>query len=344
MGHPSVFVIVLSWNSAGHIRFCLDSLASLQYPNFSLVVVDNGSNDATVEIIRTEYPSIHLIENGTNLGYAGGNNVGVAYALERGADFLWLFNDDAISSASTLATLVCAMQEDSRVALVSPLIYFRQEPQRVQFAGSYFDDSHFAIVGTAKSDQMANWVATLPERISVWGTALLIRADVFQKIGKLDEAYFAYYEDSDYCKRAIRAGYRATVALGAAILHDSYPSTLDRPPHFFYLMTRNEYRFWTSHLPPGKRLKFKVHYFAKVLMAIGKCREAMSDEHVKACIDGFWDALCNVYGPRDHTRQAPAAVRTLLLWRPYFFAMLLNGQFRQIGLALFVRLKRKIAH
>jgi len=83
---PFVSIIVLNWNGKHHLNECLDSLLSLDYPRYKVVVVDNGSKDGSVEFVEFHYPNIHLIRNEKNLGFAEGNNVGIRFALSQGAD------------------------------------------------------------------------------------------------------------------------------------------------------------------------------------------------------------------------------------------------------------------
>jgi GT2 family glycosyltransferase len=340
MKRPKVFVIVLSWNSAGRIRVCLDSLVRQRYDNLHVVVIDNASTDASCAIVRSEYPACHLIENSANLGYTGGNNIGIAYALANGANYVWLFNDDASADEGALESLISVMEADPMLGMVSPVVCFRRDPGRVQFAGSYLDDVRFDIVGTSQPAQMQAWIANHAHKVLLWGTALVIRADTIRAIGSLDDRYFAYYEDSDICMRAIRAGYHARLVPEARVLHDSYQTTVSRPPHFHYLMIRNEYRFWLSYLPARRRAQFRLQYFSKTLKTIGRCKESASSEHVDACIAGLWDALCDAYGARDISRRMPSPLRRALLWKPYFLAMLLEGDLRGITAELRLRLRK----
>src|SRR5690349_2452680 len=105
---PRIAVLVLNWNGRDDTLQCLESLSKVDYPNFDVIVVDNGSIDDSVQAIRASFPSLLLIENGANLGYAEGNNAGMRVALERGADFILLLNNDTVVDGDLLKELAAA--------------------------------------------------------------------------------------------------------------------------------------------------------------------------------------------------------------------------------------------
>src|SRR3954453_12196768 len=94
--HPLIIIVVLNWNGCADTIECLESVRALDYPNFRTVLVDNGSTDRTVVATRQHFPDVHIIQNGRNLGYAAGNNVGIRYALRQGADYILILNNDTI--------------------------------------------------------------------------------------------------------------------------------------------------------------------------------------------------------------------------------------------------------
>src|SRR5215213_2485085 len=125
---PKVFIIILNWNGWQDTLECLASLNGLAYSSYEIVVVDNGSTDESEIRIREARPDITLLQTGSNLGYAGGNNVGIRYALEQGAEYVWLLNNDTVVHPASLRTLTSLMQEDSRIAFLSPEMYYYDEP------------------------------------------------------------------------------------------------------------------------------------------------------------------------------------------------------------------------
>jgi len=125
---PLVFIIVLNWNGKDDTLECLGSLQQLDYPNFETVVVDNGSTDGSEDVIRSAFPSVNFIQTGRNLGYAGGNNVGIKHALSHGADYVWLLNNDTTVDPNALTALVETAQADPKIAVVGSKIFYYDQP------------------------------------------------------------------------------------------------------------------------------------------------------------------------------------------------------------------------
>ena len=110
---PLIYIIILNWNGLQDTLECLGSILKMDYPNFRVVVVDNNSTDNSVDIIRKAHPQVSLIENKENLGYTGGNNTAMRYAMQHSADYVWLLNNDTTVEADTLSKLVFAAEESS---------------------------------------------------------------------------------------------------------------------------------------------------------------------------------------------------------------------------------------
>ena len=117
-----VSVIILHYNAVSDTLRCLESLRAIDYSDYEIILIDNASGDDALEMVR-KYPGIILIKNEENLGYAGGNNTGIEYALKNGASYVWLLNNDTIVEPNTLRELICAGQEDESVGLLSPVIF-----------------------------------------------------------------------------------------------------------------------------------------------------------------------------------------------------------------------------
>jgi GT2 family glycosyltransferase len=214
---PLVFILVLNWNGLADTTECLRSLSLLRYKNKRVVVVDNGSDGEEAIKIETTFPAVTVIRNKENFGYAGGNNVGIRYALRNGADYIWLLNNDTMVPADCLTELVAAGEKHSSVGLLSPLIFSYAPPHAIEFAGS--------VLRQRSGEQC---ILTLGEAgeagsksgpVLVWGTGLLLKRQVADVVGLLDERYFAYHEDLDYCLRAVAAGFETLVVSEASLYH-----------------------------------------------------------------------------------------------------------------------------
>ena len=128
---PSVLIIVLCYNGVELTLACLESLQRLDYERADVLVVDNASSDGTPTIVRSRFPGVEMVEAGTNLGYAAGNNVGLSLMLDRGYDYGLLLNNDAEVAPDFLSGLVTACEQDSTIGVAGPKIYYRDHPQTI---------------------------------------------------------------------------------------------------------------------------------------------------------------------------------------------------------------------
>lgn len=204
---PKVFIILVNWNGWEDTVECLESLEKLAYPNYSVVVVDNNSSDRSVGHIRNQFSDIRLIESNTNRGYAGGNNLGVEYALAHNADYVWLLNNDTVVDQQALSALVKRMEEDSTIGICgSKLLYYHQRDTIQALAGGGYN-RWFALTDNFGEKQPASTVidreAIEAELDFIIGASMLVSRSFLEEVGLLCEDYFLYYEEIDW---GIRAG------------------------------------------------------------------------------------------------------------------------------------------
>ena len=202
---PSVSIIVLNWNGEAYIPKCLDSLLEQTYSNYEVIVVDNGSTDGSVELLKGYLPRIRLILNQKNLGFAAGNNVAIREAK---GEFIVLFNNDAVAHREWLEWLIDGTLIPPQADIASGPIYFYEPSDVIWCAGVRID----MLTGVG-------WLLSLYSRHFepsddfdyLTGCALLVRKRVFYEIGLLDERYFFYSEDVDFCLRASKARVRFAI-------------------------------------------------------------------------------------------------------------------------------------
>ena len=205
---PLVAIVVLNWNGKNDTVACLRSLQTLTYDNHLLIVVDNGSDDDSVACIRAEFPSLHLIETGKNLGFADGNNAGIRFALEHDADYVLLLNNDTEVDKKLIEALVEAAVEYPAGGIFGPKIYYHAESSRIWYAGGLWneDKKYFEQKGDGEIDK-GQYDATEQTEFVI-GCAMFIRSEVFEKIGLLEPKFFLNYEEIDFCTRARAAGFQ----------------------------------------------------------------------------------------------------------------------------------------
>lgn len=247
MSKPAVSIIVLNYNSRDDTLDCLRSLEHLTYPNVQVIAVDNGSSDGSVEAISTAYPRVTLIDTGENLGFTGGNNIGIRRALQDGADYIMLLNNDTIVAPDMIDLMVDVMERDPHVGVTGPLIYYYDLPDVIWSAGGCIDWKYgtTSMIGIDEEDKgQFGAMSRLVDFVT--GCAILARRDVWEKIGLLDDKFFMYYEETEWCVRVARAGYKIAHVPMAMMWHKISPTARAASPRTFYYMTRNRLLFLSN--------------------------------------------------------------------------------------------------
>lgn len=338
---PLVFIIILSWNGRDDTLECLDSIKRLTYQNFHVVVIDNGSEDGTSAALRAQYPESTVIENATNLGYTGGNNIGIKYALERDAKYVWLLNNDAVVTPDSLGALVQKAERSDRVGLVSPIVCYYDSPNEVQFRGAVADHRSRRILHGRHLPALDH--EHPDDRFVLWGTALLIKRALIERVGYLNERYFAYHEDVEYSLRATEAGFANVIAPSAIVYHKNARSTGGvQSPLRMHLMTRNWYFLWTRNLNWFQRWTYSRSYLVRALAEAIAVKEEGFPLGADACLDGAWSALRGAYGPPHPRDRMPTAVKRLFYSHPYFWIATLRGEYGWIITTVLKGMRSKI--
>ena len=245
---PPVALIVLSWNSRAYLGDCLASLQQSDYPNFSIIVVDNASSDASVAFVQEHFPAVDLIVSPRNLGYGGGNNLGLQRTLEGGAAIAVMVNPDVVVQPDWLRALVGALMADPAIGVAGCKL-LAPDHTVIQHAGGLIHpplgvSEH---LGSGVPDTGAH--DTLRDVDYVIGAAFAVRREVLEVVGGFDETFFLYYEDVDFCFRTRAAGYRVVYVPAASATH--VESVTTRPESQFYLeqMHSGRWRFLLKHTP-----------------------------------------------------------------------------------------------
>jgi GT2 family glycosyltransferase len=248
---PSVSVVVLNWNGLTDTLACVHSLRALRYPAH-IVIVDNASTDGSVEALRNQAPDhgIDLLECDQNLGYAGGNNVGIRYALDQGADFILVLNNDTIVDPTLLDELLGAAGRYPEAGCFGPWIFYMHDPERLWYTRSEWASADGAFTAPGKGRLAAELPLAPTSTEYVCGAALFFRAEVARKVGLFDERFFLVYEDSDWGFRARRAGFECMAVPSARVWHKvgtSFGS--ESSPLRTYFSVRNKLLWAEKNVP-----------------------------------------------------------------------------------------------
>jgi GT2 family glycosyltransferase len=262
MGRPLVSIITINYNNAAVTEELIESLQQVSYPNFEILVIDNGS-DESPDRIKQRYPHINLIKTGKNLGFAGGNNIGFQHA--KGKYFLMLNNDTEVES-DFINPLVDKLESDPKAGVVSSkLIYFNSD-SIIQYAGStsmnmFTGRSKF--IGQKEKDS-GQYNACYPTHFC-HGAAMMIPRKVVQEVGLMADLYFLYYEELDFCERIRKAGYTLWYTGLSKVLHKESMSVGKESTIKAYYMTRNRLLFLRRN-GKGAQLAASLAFFTFISM------------------------------------------------------------------------------
>ena len=216
---PEVCIVVLNWNGREDTLACLESVHRIAYPNTHVILADNGSTDGALAAVAERFPSVQLIDNGSNLGFAAGNNSAIAAALDGGAEFIFLLNNDTIVDTGIVSAFVQAAHDIPGGGIFGGKIYLHSDPKRLWYAGGYWDPRtlSFGEHGAGQVDD--GQFDKLTETEWVIGCAMFIRASVFRRVGLLEPKFFLNNEELDFCSRAQRAGFTCVFVPAAVLWH-----------------------------------------------------------------------------------------------------------------------------
>ena len=293
---PYVAIIIVNWNGKTDTLECLASLGADTYRCKQIIVVDNGSADDSVSAIRSAFPEVTVLETGTNLGFTGGNNVGINYALELGVDYVYLLNNDTTVEPNALAALVATAEMNPSYGLVTPVIHYFDRPEDVWFGGSLMDLSR----GMAVHDNSHIPARTEAPREIPWasGCAMLVCADVVRLLGGFDDRYFLNWEDVDLSLRLRAAGRRIALVPSARIYHKVGRSFATAKGTGCYYHIRNNLLLLSTHggpSAPQAMLRVVASRLRESARAIRK-REVTATEALPMMLSAVQDHLCHRYG------------------------------------------------
>lgn len=309
---PKIAVIVLNWNGKQDTLACLESLEKLSYSHYEVIIVDNGSSDGSPSAIRKNFPQHLLIENGRNLGFAEGNNVGIRTAMSHNADLFFLLNNDTIVAPDLLDRIVEMAASCPEAGIFGAKICRFDQRQIIDHLGGMWNRKNgtFTFVGMHCQEKEEEWQK--PQEIDyVCGAGLAVKRNVIETIGYLDPRFFLIWEESDFCFRAHSAGFKVMTCPQAKLWHKISASFVGGKVHSTYFWWRNRLLWIEKNCSFLERLSLylrilipdilnilKKHMVAKLRCRMGRFLRIKRNIETKN--ERFYKNRAALHGVRDY--------------------------------------------
>jgi GT2 family glycosyltransferase len=288
---PFVYIILINYNGYKDTIACVDSLKKIMYDTYKIIIVDNASSNDSLKILKETINDCIIIESKENLGFAGGNNLGIKYALHHNCDYIMLLNNDTLVKTDFLDNMLNSFSKDKKVGLVGCKIMYYPEKNIIWYGGGYID--WFKFIGAHYGmRQIDNGQYDTEKEINfMTGCCMLIKREVFEKVGLLSEDYFMYFEDVDFCVKVKNSAYKILYNPKAVIYHKvGLSSGGEESPFSIKWCTRNRLLFMnkykgniSSFIFILSKIFFYITRFIRCFQYIFKNKKDKS----KAIIDGI---------------------------------------------------------
>lgn len=268
------YAIILNYNSAEETLSLYRQLKELSGVDLKILVVDNCSKIADINLLQRFIKPMDIVFNEANLGYSGGNNVGIKLAIEAGADNVWLLNPDIRVEPETLIVLSKTLQQDKELAAVGPRIVKREDPETIFSDGELIDTSiNFHTIHKNFNEKISDQSVILDYDIDyIDGSCILLNAQAIKEVGYICEDYFLYFEETDWCTRAKRQAWKLAVNRNAL----AYNLTSEKKETYHYFYTRNKLLF---------SKKFDLNYYSlrkrEITTVMTELRKRLKGEYLK---------------------------------------------------------------
>jgi GT2 family glycosyltransferase len=287
----SVCAVIVNWNQPALTIECIHSLLRQSHSSIEIILVDNGSTDDSNRLILEQFPELRIVEINENLGYAPAANFGIYSALNAGAGFILLMNNDAVADKNMIAHLLKQYLPDT--GILAPVVYFFDRPEKVWSAGGRLrplllerteDVAEFKENESLESDFI--------EKDFVTGCCMLIPASVFRSVGLLDERFRMYYDDADFCYRVRERGLRILLVPAAKAWHRVAASSSGRnTPNERYWMAKSSVLFFRKHATQPQSLFIIPYRIGSAIRTIFGLLVKGKIGTARAYLIGLWHGL-----------------------------------------------------
>jgi GT2 family glycosyltransferase len=289
---PLVYIVLVNYKGYKDTVECIESLNKINYDNYKVVVVDNASGDGSYEKLKAEYGEHIIIESQDNIGFAGGNNIGIRLAMENQAEYVMLLNNDTIVHSEFLMHMVHCFKNNQNVGIVGGKILYYDKRDIISHAGGYIDMFKYTTVHYGLNCHVEDPLFNTERAVGfISGCLMMIDCEIIKKFGLLTEDYFMYYEDTDYCARLSSAGYELRYTPQARIYHKvSMSSGGEESAFFLEWNTRNRMIFmerYKGNAGKFKRMASKLYFYSTRYVRCARYSISGNGEKAKAIAKGI---------------------------------------------------------
>lgn len=295
---PLVVTVILNTNRKVDTLEALQSLSESTYPEQKIIVLDNASTDGSIAAIQQSYPDVEVIELAQNLGYAGNNNVGIRAALEAGAEWVLVLNEDTVLAPDCLEQMVKLGEQDPQIGIVGPMVYHFNEPQIIQSAGGKMTPGWVSV--HLSQNELDSGQYPDPHEVDwISGCAIMVRKAVIEQVGMIDARFFYYWEETEWCLRAREAGWKIFHHPQAHLWHKGVQRDYSPGPNVTYYSTRNRLLMLSAHHAPlTVHIATWLELLRRLISWTVKPRWREMRDHRNALWQGMSDFLRKRWGMR----------------------------------------------
>ncbi len=257
--NEKVFLIAINYNGFDDTAEFIDSVNKIDYPNYHTIIVDNASTKGNIDVL-SEKKNVTVIRSNTNLGFSGGNNLGINYALEHGADYIVLLNNDTLVEPNFLKCSIEYFRSNPRVGLLTGKIMYAKNKDTFWFAGGVLNKWRGRAYHIGSNEIDRGQYDTVKDISFCTGCLMIIPCKVLEKVGIMSEEYFLYYEDTEYSARFSENKYRMVYHPDVKIYHKVSASTGGGSPVYNYYNWRNRLYFISEHIHGLKKISAYSFY------------------------------------------------------------------------------------
>ena len=287
MNNIKLFIILLNYNGYKDTLECVKSIIEMEKKfNYKIIVVDNNSTDNSKEVLENDNRFI-FIETHENGGFAKGNNVGIKYAIQKGADYVLLLNNDTVIEKDSILKLVEKMEEDKTLGMIGSRIMYYDNKKIINYCGGHMNWFKASSIHENYKLEYRTDGGNFKYTEIITGCCILIKKEVIENVGLLPEEYFMYYEDTDYCIQVREAGYKLGVLEDSVIYHKvSLSSGGENSPFSIKWGNRNRLIFMNKYYKYTKGIWTKIIFYITRLLLYIKYKLINQDNKAQAIIDG----------------------------------------------------------